>query len=201
MSKNFYPLFISLLFSRYKHSLLLIQSIIFACLIVFTINAEASSADYKLKAAYIYQFTKFAQWPDFSFDNNTSPIVICVLGDNPFNKTLDSFSSRSSQGRSLKVRYLAKLEDFSDCHIVFVSKSLKKHLDNILIKLKNHSVLSVSDIEGFAMGGGIIGFIKKKRRVGIEINVNMSKSSGVKLSSKLLEVSTLVQGSNVEEAP
>jgi len=201
LSQNFNQLFILIVFSRYKYSMLLIQSIIFACLIVFTINAQASSADYKLKAAYIYQFTKFAQWPETSFDNNKSPIVICVMGKSPFEKTLDSFSSRSSQNRSLKVEYLAKPENIADCHVVFVGQSLEKNLDNILLKLKNHSVLSVSDIDDFAMRGGIIGFVKKQRRVGIEINVTVSKSSGVMLSSKLLEVSTLVKGHNVEKSP
>jgi len=181
--------------------MLLMQSIIFACLIACTINAGASSADYKLKAAYIYQFTKFTNWPDASFDNNDSPIVICVLGDNPFDETLDDFPSRSSQNRSLKVKYLITSEKVKDCHVVFVSQSLENNLNKILLTLKKHSVLSVSDIDDFAKRGGIIGFVKKQRRIGIEINVMASKNNGVMLSSKLLEVSTLVKGLEMEETP
>jgi len=181
--------------------MLLMQSIVFACLIACTINAGASSADYKLKAAYIYQFTKFANWPETSFNKDDSPIVICVLGDSPFDKTLDGFSSRSSQNRNLNVKYLAASENVADCHVVFVSKSLEKNLNKILLMLGRYAVLSVSDIDHFARRGGIIGFVKKRRRIGIEINVAASKKSGMMLSSKLLEVSTLVKGREVEETP
>ncbi len=173
---------------------LLCHMSVFLCLLLLSGDAFASAKGYKLKAAYLYQFTKFTQWPSRQFVNKTTPIRICVLGRNPFGDLLDSFSSRESQHRQLLIKYLSSLQNIASCHVVFISKSEEKRLTQILSRIANSPVLSVSDMEGFAKRGGIIGFVPKSRRIGIEINVAASRSSGAKLSSKLLEVATLVKG-------
>lgn len=171
--------------------------IVFVCMAILSDSSFASGTndgtEYKLKAAYLYQFTKFTQWPDRRFTNRDSPIQICILGTNPFGKSLDSFSSRASQGRTLSIKYLPSLHNVLSCHVVFISRSETKRLTQILRRIENAPILSVSDINNFAQRGGIIGFVPKQRKVGLEINVGASRTSGIKISSKLLEVATLVQ--------
>jgi hypothetical protein len=169
--------------------------------IIFSGSVLAAGSDYKIKAAYLYQFTKFTQWPDGLFLNSETPIRICVLGRNPFGSSLDNFSSRTSQNRGLLIEYLPSLQSITSCHVVFISRSEEKRLAQILQLIENSPVLTVSDMEGFVYRGGIIGFVPKRRKVGIEINVSASRAAGAKLSSKLLEVATLVQGNNKEVTP
>jgi len=177
--------------ATYRHSVQLMSVIVFVLVMVFS-KASAGAANYKLKAAYIYQFTKFTHWPKNAFEDASSSIRICVLGKNPFEKALESFSSRTSQKRNLQVEYLTSITKLGGCHVVFISKSEQKELKKILQQISHQPVLSVSDINGFAKHGGIIGLMTKKRKVGIEINVNSSQSAKITLSSKLLEVATLI---------
>jgi len=187
--------------AKVRHSQLLTYAMAFVCVTLLCSNAFAdgatNSTEYKLKAAYLYQFTKFTQWPDKRFNDAHTPIQICILGKNPFGESLDSFSSSASQRRNLSVRYLSSLQNILNCHLVFISRSEDKRLPQILQKIAHTPVLSVSDIDNFAQRGGIIGLVPRQRKIGIEINVDALRSAGTKLSSKLLEVATLVR----EETP
>ena len=172
---------------------------VFMCVAILSSSSFASGSgssndtEYKLKAAYLYQFTKFTRWPKHRFNKPDSPIRICILGTNPFGTSLDSFSSRASQGRVLSIKYLLSLHDILNCHVVFISRSENKRLTKILQHIENTAVLSVSDIDHFAQRGGIIGFVPRQKKVGLEINVAASHTSGTKISSKLLEVATLIR--------
>jgi len=171
--------------------------ILFICVTLLSANNFASdginNTEYNLKAAYLYQFTKFTQWPGRLFINQNSPIKICILGKNPFGKSLDSFSSRASQGRNLSITYISSLRSIASCHVVFICRSEDLRLPQILHYIENSPVLSVSDIDNFAQRGGIIGFVPRQRKVGLEINVAASHTSGTKISSKLLGVATLIR--------
>ncbi len=184
--------------TKHRHNKRLLQAVVLSCIMLLTGNAFSNGTEYKLKAAYLYQFTKFAQWPGGQFINDETPIRICILGRNPFGSSLESFSGRKSQHRNLSIQYLLSLKNISDCHVIFISQSEEKRLTQILQRIENSPVLTVSDIEGFARRGGIIGFVYKRKKVGIEINVDASRTAGAKLSSKLLEVATLVQDGTLE---
>lgn len=179
------------------HSRLSIQLIVFICATTLPgtnfAGDNTNNTEYNLKAAYLYQFTKFTQWPGRLFINQNSPIKICILGKNPFGKSLDSFSSRASQGRDLSIKYLSSLQNIASCHVVFICRSEDRKLPQILLRIENSPVLSVSDIDNFAQRGGIIGFVPRQRKVGLEINVAASHTSGTKISSKLLGVATLIR--------
>ncbi len=179
------------------HRRLLLRLMVFICVALLAGNSFAgegiNNTEYNLKAAYLYQFTKFTQWPGRLFPRRDSPIQICILGKNPFGKSLDSFSNRTSQGRKLSIEYLSSLQNIASCHVVFISRSEDWRLPQILRHIENSPVLSVSDINNFTQRGGIIGFVPRQRKVGLEINVDASHTSGTKISSKLLEVATLVR--------
>ncbi|VAW67661.1 hypothetical protein MNBD_GAMMA09-1487 [hydrothermal vent metagenome] len=174
---------------------------VFLCTIILSGNAQAIGIDYKIKAAYLYQFTKFTQWPVQQFSDKNTPIRICVLGRSPFGNLLDIFSSKTSQNRSLSIKYLPSLKNILNCHVVFISRSEEKRLTQILHKIAHSPVLTVSDMDDFVRRGGIIGFVPKRKKVGIEINIGASSASGAKLSSKLLEIATLIKNGPETKSP
>jgi YfiR/HmsC-like len=155
-------------------------------------NAE-QSMEYEVKAAFIYNFTKFTEWPDHLFENKETPIRICILGKSPFGKLLNDISRSSSQNRALEIKFLSSLQNALNCHVVFISRSKEKKLTQILRKMQHLPILTTSDINGFAQQGGIIGLTIKNGEVHLKINFEASKKAGVKLSSKLLDIATLVK--------
>lgn len=179
---------------HHRYWTLLARVIFFSSFLLFFSNVSADSSGYKVKAAYLYQFTKFAQWPVGFFKHKDAPIRICVLGRNPFGEILNNFSTKKSQDRPITIEFLSSLEQASFCHLVFISQSEEKRLTQILKHLKHVPVLTVSDMDDFSRRGGMIGFVPKQRKVGIEINVQSSKIANIKLSSKLLKVAIVIHG-------
>ncbi len=166
---------------------------------IVLISSELALADkieYRVKAAYLYQFTKFIQWPAFTLEKKDSPIRICVLGDNPFGTVLDKLSKKTSQNRFLTLKYLTfpkNSSDFVNCQLIYISRSEEQRLTQILQLTENHPVLTVSDMNNFASRGGIIGLVLDNRKIRLEINFEASATAGVKISSKLLEIATLIK--------
>ncbi len=179
---------------------LLIKTATLLCIFGLYSNAYANNTEYKIKAAYLYQFTKFTQWPAHLFTSKETPIKICILGRNPFGTLLENFTRKTSQQRTLTINYLSSLKNLSDCHVIFISKSEEKRLVQIIRKVEHSPILTVSDIDNFVQRGGIIGFVPEHKKVKITINVRASRTAGAKLSSKLLEVAILVQNRTEEES-
>ncbi|VAW68953.1 hypothetical protein MNBD_GAMMA10-866 [hydrothermal vent metagenome] len=186
---------------KLHHKERFIKAALFLCMLIFANHAWANNSEYKIKAAYLYQFTKFTQWPSHLFTDSNAPINICVLGRNPFGTLLENFTRKTSQQRTLTVNYLTSLKNLTDCHVVFISRSEESRLAQILRKVEHSPILTVSDINNFVQLGGIIGFVPERKKVRITINLHASRTSGAKLSSKLLEVATLVHNRAGERSP
>ena len=101
-----------------------------------------------------------------------------------------------SQKNAVVISYLKKLEEIQDCHILFVGKSEEKQLKEISNKLKNQSVLMVSDISRFVYKGGMVGLTTDSERIKIEVNLKLVEEHGIKIDSNLLELSTIVDTSD-----
>jgi hypothetical protein len=153
------------------------------------------SKEYAIKAAFLYNFAKFVDWP-IKVDETSNPFVVCILGDNPFGSSLEKLEGKGVRGRKFKVRYIKKAKEIGSCNIVYVSRSKRDDLGDILTSLRKQSVLTVGDMEGFAQRGGIINFVMKERKVGFEINLDASARAGLKISSKLLKLAKIVDGKN-----
>ncbi|MFV1984395.1 MAG: YfiR family protein [Thiohalomonadales bacterium] len=176
----------------------MLQFVIALLLLTFQPLISADQIEYKVKAAYLYQFTKFTEWPGKEFLNINTPIRICVLGINPFGQLLDNLNSKTSQDRHLEIEYLSSTNNLSQCHVIFISQSEEHNLKQILTLTKNSPVLTVSDMNDFAERGGIIGLVIAQGNIRLEINYDASSTAGVKLSSKLLEIATLIKDSRKE---
>jgi hypothetical protein len=148
----------------------------------------------QVKVAFLYNFAKFVEWPSDSFKNETAPIVIGILGADPFGSLLDSLKEKTVRGRKLTLRRMARPENPEDCHIWFISSSEKGNLRNILAQAKNHNILTVSDMDRFTQQGGMIGLVNQEGRINFEINIDVVQRSKLRFSAQLLKLAKIVHG-------
>ena len=149
--------------------------------------------EHQVKAAYIYNFFSYVEWPDQAFNKEEETLSICIIGNDPFGEVFDRVEGRYAKRKRLVIRRVSSVEDIQGCHILFVSTSEIKHLASILSSLKKRSILTVSDIEGFTAKGGIIEFFKKGNNIRFKINIRALDQAGLKISSKLLELATIIK--------
>ena len=154
---------------------------------------ELPSKEYQVKAAYLFNFTKFVDWPPKSFANASAPIVIGILGDDPFGPLLDGLvKGETVHNRKLTVIRARQIDDLKSCQIVFVGKSEESHIPQILAALGDASILTVGETEGFAKRGGIVNFYLDENKVRFEINRDAARKHGLNISSRLLSLAKIV---------
>jgi YfiR/HmsC-like len=157
---------------------------------------SSDSSEYLIKAGFIYNFAKLVEWPATAFPQPDSPIVIGILGDDPFGGTLDRIvTDKKINGRGFTVKRLKwgkDLKDIKDCNILFVSSSEKEHLDSVVDAMKWLPVLTIGDAPGFARRGGIINFTLEDNKVRFEVNVEAAKHADLTISSRLLTLARIV---------
>ena len=152
------------------------------------------SREYAIKIAFLYNFAKFVDWPPESFKNEAAPFVLGIVGADPFGPALETLKDKTVKGHKLVIRKFSRQENLENCHILFISGSEKGSLRPILSTLKNHSILTVSDIDRFTSQGGMIGLVTSGNNVGFEINLDTVQQSKLKFSSQLLKLAKIVQG-------
>lgn len=146
-----------------------------------------TSKEYQVKAAFLYNFVQFTEWPADAFSDTNSPIVIGILGDDPFSGDLDNLvRGEKVNNHPLVVQRYHQVEEIKACQILFISQSEAKRLEQIFARLKNRSILTVGDIDGFAQRGGMIRFITENNKIRFRINVAAAKAASLTISSKLL---------------
>ena len=153
-------------------------------------------AEYKVKAAYLYNFAKFVEWPSEAFADPSLPLGICIIGEDPFGEALNSLKDKSVKGRKLAISQYSESSELKDCHILFISPSEKNNLAGILEMIKDRHILTVSDMNKFANRGGMINLKQVKSKLRLEINNEAALHSGLKMSSKLLKIAKIVKGKN-----
>jgi uncharacterized protein DUF4154 len=145
--------------------------------------------EYDLKAVFLYNFTQFVEWPPEAFPNDSAPIVIGVLGTDRFGKSLEeTVRNEVVRNRKLEVVHYSRVEEIKTCHILFVSQSEAKRLDQILTGLKDKNILTVGETEEFTQRGGVIGFSTEKNKIRLRINLAAAREAHLTISSKLLRV-------------
>jgi hypothetical protein len=166
-----------------------------ACLAAFLpafLRAADEPLEYQVKAAFLLNFTKFTEWPAAAFEGSDSPIAICVLGDDPFGKTLDQVvAGEVVEGRKVSVQRIAEAPPAKSCQVVFVSLPTKDAVK--LLPVLGPGVLTVGEGERFLKEGGMVAFVIENRRVRFGINQTVAQNAGLKLSSRLLRVAKTVE--------
>jgi hypothetical protein len=175
----------------------LIRVLVFALLLAGGVTAPAqptSSKEYQIKSAFLYNFAQFVEWPPDAFSEAQSPLVIGVLGDDPFKGFLDEVVREERvNGRPLVIQRYHSVAEMKTCHILFISQSEAGRLDGILAGIKGRSILTVSEVDGFATRGGIIRFITEENKIRLRINADAAKAANLTISSKLLRLAELVR--------
>ncbi|HRD48768.1 MAG: YfiR family protein [Candidatus Competibacter sp.] len=157
-------------------------------------NAWAGEFDeYAVKAAYLYNFAKYVEWPSEAFAGADAPLWICVAGDNPFGGALAALSGKTVGDHPVEVRHLPAVTGVDKCHVVFVSRAEQGRIKTVLAKLARLPILTVSDIGDFARMGGMIGLIEADQRIRFGINLTATRQANLKLSSQLLKLATIVE--------
>jgi hypothetical protein len=147
-----------------------------------------------VKAAYVYNFTKFVEWAtEDGAADRAATVVVCVVGTDPVGSALDEIAALQSKGRPILVRHLAGTEEIPACHILYIGRSEEERFARILAQVGKAGVLTVSDIPRFTEHGGMIGFVADRGRVRVEIDAVRIRAAGLRVSSKLLEVARVVR--------
>jgi hypothetical protein len=145
--------------------------------------------EYDVKAVFLYNFAQFVEWPSTALVDTNAPLVIGVLGLDPFGGVLErTVRGETVRDHPLIVRRFKRLEDVTPCHVLFVSGSEKQRFTEILRALSGKGILTVGDADPFIRLGGIVNFRTVRNRVQFEINLPAAEREGFKISSKLLKV-------------
>ncbi|HEX3353151.1 MAG: YfiR family protein [Terriglobales bacterium] len=161
------------------------------CLAVVTLAQSAT--EYQVKAAFLFNFAKFVEWPVDAFPGTDAPLQICLLGQDPFGHEFEEvIGDKSVNSHRIEVIHPSAVPQARGCQMVFVAASETGKVLEILRGLRGASVLTVGDTAGFAAKGGIINFVLDNGRVRFEINVKAAERAHLKISARLLTVAKLI---------
>jgi hypothetical protein len=167
-----------------------------ACLTLFSPQSGRAESnrlnEYEVKAAYLFNFAKFVDWPVAAFPRENTPLTICIVGNSPLNTVIESLSGKTIRNRRLVVRQFARIEDLNECHILFINAAIKTSITQLLASVATRPILTVSDSKGFATVGGVIEFVPVADKIRFEINHRAAQQVNIRISSHLLRLATTV---------
>jgi hypothetical protein len=154
---------------------------------------RAVTQEYDLKAAFLFNFAQFVEWPAEDFAAGGAPIVIGILGSDPFGRSLDDIvAGETIRNRPLVVRHYRTVEQVDTCHILFISSSEAGQLEHIVKTLGRRSVLTVGETRDFTNRSGMIGFDVSQKHLRLRINLGAAQEARLTISSKLLRQAQIV---------
>lgn len=176
--------------SRCRRIICLLLSI----LLVHSMPAFAQTAEVsQVKAAYLYNFTKYVEWPPDAFHSADDPAVICVIGDDRTGKILDQVTvGKKANGRRVEARSPRSMNELRACQVLFIGFESKDRIAGILRNLRDSNVLVVGQADQFLSLGGMINLVPKNGAIELEIDTKATDAAGLKVSSRLLFVSRIV---------
>jgi uncharacterized protein DUF4154 len=169
-----------------------IAALILACLA----GAQTpASREYEVKAAFLFHFAQFVEWPEETFKDPTSPLIYCTIGEDPFHGSLDAALNEKTIGtRSFRVMHFKQPQEFRGCQVLFIGAGEKKLLPTILAGVRGDSLLTVGESEHFVQEGGMIGFSLEENKIRFEVNLEAAQKAKLRISSRLLVLAKNVVG-------
>lgn len=152
--------------------------------------AAQPAAEFEVKAAFLYNFIRFIDWPEEAFAGPSDPIVIGVLGrEDPFESRLKTaVRGKTIDGRPLEVRFAQRIEEIDNAHLIYISDSAPEPQADILAAVARRPVVTVGETPGFTASGGVVRFFVRDRRIAFEINPRAAERKGLRISSRLLSL-------------
>lgn len=151
-------------------------------------------SEYQVKAAFIYNFVRFVEWPADAPAMRDRDFSVCIVGQDPFGAAFASVEGRLVSGRPLRVRRDVRLDDAATCHVAFIPESEERRYQALLKFLGTTPILTISDIEGFAEAGGAIGLFVLDNRLKFDANFATLQRTNLKVSSQVLRLARTVYG-------
>ena len=165
--------------------------LIAGCSVSSVFAGQQKAGEYQVKAAFLYNFINFIDWPSQSSLKSSPNITVCIIGDDPFGDALEDLLNEPVQGKKLAIKYRS-YDDLRGCNILFLPVSEKHRTAKILRSIGNSDVLTVSDTVESAQQGIIISFYIEQQKVRFTVNVGAAKRAGLRISAKLLKLATIV---------
>ncbi len=165
----------------------------------FAAAQEDSAGEYELKAAMLYNLTRFVEWPPTAYASPQAATVLCILGRDPFGESLSSMVSKQPPDvRPVQIRHVRNDKEVGGCHVLYISSSERKQVVQILSTAAGSPLLTVGEIGQFAARGGMIQFGLEDKEVRFSVNREAALRAGLKISSRLLVLARVVKQQNGE---
>jgi hypothetical protein len=157
-----------------------------------TREADPATQEYAVKAALLYNFTMYVNWPESAFADAESPVRVAVMGDDPFGPLLDAAMKDKYVGRhKIVVERLKPEQSSQDCHLLFICRSEESRLEEVLAGVKGKPVLTVSDLSRFTERGGMISLEKPETKIQLGINLERVRQANLSVSARLLNLKSV----------
>jgi hypothetical protein len=153
----------------------------------------AQEMEQDVKAAFVYNFIRFVEWPGRPLPPSDHPINLYILGNDEAADATAALDGKTVRGRKIVVRRVAGVAGIEKCQVLFIGQSVKSQARAILEAVRNLPILTIADFPGFARSGGIVNFVPAEQRLSFEINQVAAERKGLRLSSQLLKVARIVQ--------
>lgn len=153
--------------------------------------ADAAVDEYKVKAAMLFNFAKFVEWPASSFGSDNR-FTYCIAGKSPLSTTMQEMQGKSIKERTVVVRHIDRPAEASGCQVLFIAQSESSRLSTYLMEASRYNILTVSDLDQFTESGGIVGFTEDGNKIRFEINQETARKRSIKISSHLLNLARRV---------
>ncbi|MGB8477156.1 MAG: YfiR family protein [Candidatus Acidiferrum sp.] len=152
-------------------------------------------SEYQVKAAFLFHFAQFVEWPAGTYKDAGSQLTYCTLGADPFHGALEaSLNEKTVDGRPVRVLHLRQVQEAQGCQVLFIGILQKEHIPKVLASLNGNPVLTVGESEHFAEQGGMIGFRLEDNKVRFEINLGAANRAKLRISARLLSLAKTVIG-------
>ena len=176
---------------KYCIHIVLFVFLVAGCGVPSIFAGQQKAGEYQVKAAFLYNFINFIDWPPQSSIESRPTITLCIVGDDPFGDALEDLQNETVRGKKLAIKYRS-YDDLRGCDILFLPVSEKHHAAKILRSIGKSDVLTVSDTEESARQGIIISFFIERQKVRFAVNIEAARRAGLKISAKLLKLAKIV---------
>ncbi|MEN6386497.1 MAG: YfiR family protein [Phycisphaerales bacterium] len=185
--------------------------LILSVLFMFAMQAcgdSATNSEYQLKAAFLYNFIMFIEWPKEKMPEPNEPIIIGILGKDPFGNAFDPIKDKQAKDRKVVIQRFdqwevikklnqnelqTKLDEIRKCHLLFVCRSEKQMIKEVMSNINGYNILTVGDMDGFLeSGGGVINFVVEDDKIRFEINSLSALNAKLEIRSQLLRLAKKV---------
>jgi len=167
---------------------------LFAPAVLSAQSPKRAFNELEVKIVFLFNFTQFVEWPPGAFPDAQAPLVVGILGQDPFGRTLDQVvRGEKARNRAIIVERYQRVEDVKQCHLLFISSSEGKDYERIFGALERRPILTVGDTDGFARRGGMMRFLTENNRLRLRVNLKAAQRAGVSISSNLLRPAEIVE--------